>query len=134
MSRFEEFCDVNGPQIRSMCKSQGTTVKEVAKKIGCSTTCLYVYLDRGKIPASVADRMMDAIWDGHPPFYLTKKRFVGECLDLWTEPMRFPIKKSYPSYYKNLLEIRRQIDIVIQQIQKEEANEQSNELSDCCRD
>ena len=110
MSKFEEFCKVDGPKVRAMCLERGTRVKEVAEKLGMSGTCLYVWLQKGKMPSKVAHQMMDIIWDGCPPFYFDaeiKKAHSGS-------------KTVYPSYYSNLLEARLQIDIAIKKIQEME--------------
>ena len=115
MSKFEEFCDVNGTQVKAMCRTQGTTVKEVGKKIGICTTSMYNYLNRGRMPCKMAHAMMDAIWDRNPPFYFDDEI---TCHPEQMDYKRLVLKPIYPAHYINLLEARRQIDIAIRKIQE----------------
>ena len=110
MSKFEIFCDVDGKRIREMCKENNVTVKDVASKIGISTTSLYGYLDRERMPVIMARQVMDAIWDGVPPFYYDQPL---------PEHGRHELIEKYnmsEAYMKNLLEAKRQIDIAIKKL------------------
>lgn len=113
MSKFEEFCNVDGRKVRNMCKERGTTISKVAKHLNMCATTLYGYLDRGRMPCQMAHRMMDAIWDGVPPFYF----------DIPYKALHERKSESLmPSYYENLVEARRQIDVAMKKME-EYANE-----------
>ena len=111
MSKFEEFCDVNGKQVREMCRQKGTTVSKIAPELGICVTSLYGYLDRGRMPCRMAHQMMDVIWDGMPPFYFDMPQ-TQEVYGKHSKRM-----KKLPDFYANLTEARRQIDIAMQKME-----------------
>lgn len=110
MSKFEEFCDVDGKRVREMCKERGTTVSKVAKQLGMCVTTLYGYLEKGQMPIRMAHQMMDAIWDGVPPFY-----FDIPCED---DHEREAVPAITYGWYGNLIEARRQIDIAMKKMEE----------------
>lgn len=113
MSKFEEFCDVDGKCVREMCKERGTTVSKVAKQLGMCVTTLYGYLDRGRMPSRMAHQMMDVIWDGVPPFYFDIP-FEGKHMK--HEVM--PTPTITYGWYGNLVEARRQIDVALKKMEE----------------
>ena len=111
VSKFEEFCDVDGKRVREMCKEHGMTVSQVAKKLNMCVTSLYGYLDKGRMPCRMAHQMMDAIWDGVPPFYfdITPGTEHGRHERVIAPPMPY-------AWSENLMEARRQIDIALKKM------------------
>lgn len=108
MSKFEEFCDIDGKKVREMCKERGTTVSNVAKQLDMCATTLYGYLDRGRMPCRMAHQMMDVIWDGVPPFYF----------DIQAEGWHGKHEHIEYGWYGNLIEARRQIDIAMKKMEE----------------
>lgn len=113
LSKFEEFCDVDGKRVREMCKERGTTVSKVAKELGMCVTTLYGYLDKGRMPSRMAHQMMDAIWDGVPPFYFD--------IPYEARHERAEIPTITYGWYGNLVEARRQIDIAMKKMEETNA-------------
>lgn len=111
VSKFEEFCDVDGKKVREMCREHGMTISQVAKKLNMCATSLYGYLSDGRMPCRMAHQMMDAIWDGVPPFYF-------DIPQTGKHSMREPnMLKVMPDYYSNLMEARRQIDVALKKME-----------------
>lgn len=111
VSKFEEFCDVDGKYVREMCKERGTTVSKVAKQLGMCVTTLYGYLDKGRMPSRMAHQMMDAIWDGVPPFYFDIP-FEGK------HGKHDVLPTITYGWYGNLIEARRQIDVALKKMEE----------------
>lgn len=110
MSKFEEFCDVDGKRVREMCKERGTTVSKVAKQLDMCVTTLYGYLDKGRMPCRMAHQMMDTIWEGVPPFYFD--------IPYEAKHERPEIPATTYGWYGNLMEARRQIDIAMKKMEE----------------
>ena len=100
---IKDVVTVNKSEILDMLHARHMTVGDLAEQMrmmdgpGCCRTTLYNWLKDGVMPRVMANKMMDCIWEGHPPFYYLGKAVPDKQID--PEPM--PI---FPSYATDLIQ------------------------------
>lgn len=96
MNRYIDYVCVNRGQVSLMMENQKLKVTDVAKRMKCSPTTLYGYLKKEKMPKRMANDMMDAIFDGNPPFY-----YHGDDANE-VSPCKHA-RLTYPNYVSDLI-------------------------------